>query len=259
MNLKTIKQFLVFLLIDFLFVFCAFTFIKFMLNKVKDYFLNLQTLNLDFESMGESLLQNASNLNLDLLGNNLDIINTVAQKVMFYSLYTLIGIFLLYCISQAVQWNLVFNKLKFKHFGRYLLKFILINIPIFLVLIYIFYGIMYNLRGLVFNSWIENTYLESQFSYSGSFPILFVLIILFLAVIYFTINLYILMNKYKFKEALVNSFNNFKNYKLILRYLVYIVILFLVMFTSGINLILCLVLCLSLIEIFRMDFSRLLK
>lgn len=259
MKFKNIKHFLVFLLIDFIFVFCLFNFVKFMFKKVQDYFLNLQNFNLDLQGLEETFLENASNLNLDLLGGNLEIVNQIMQKVMYYSVYTLIGIFLLYCLFQAVQWNLVCNKLKFKKFGKYLLSFILINIPIAFILVYIFYGISYNLRGVVFSSWVSNTYLEEQMSFGGSLPLLIILIVLFLLVEYIGVNIYVFMNKYKLKEAILKSFNNLKNYKLELRFFIYTVILFLGLCTMIINLIFGLVLFLCLIQIFRMSLSKLIK
>ncbi len=230
-----------------------------MFNKVQDYLLGLQSLDLDLQSLEETFLENASNLNLDLLGSNLEIVNQIMQKIMYYSFYTLIGVFLLYCLFQSIQWNLVCNKLKFKKFGRYLLSFILINIPIVLVLIYIFYGISYNLRSVVFSSWITGTYLEEQMGFSGSLPLLIILIVLFLIVGYLAINIYILMNKYKLKDAILKSFSNLKDYKLILRFLIYFVILSLALSMFVINVILGLILFLSLVQIFRMSLSKIIK
>lgn len=258
MNFKNIKQFLVFLLIDFIFLFCLSSFVKFMLSKIQNYLISLQSLNLDFSKIEETLMNNASNLNLDLFGSNLEILNQAMQKIFYYSIYALIGIFLLYCVFQAVQWNLVCNKLRFKNFGKYLLKFILVNIPILFILSLIFYGILYNVRGVVFNSWIEETYLENQLSFGGSIPALIIFSLLFLVILYLAINLYILMNKYKLKESIIQPFYNLKSLKL-LKFVCYVFAFLVLLFTMRINVVLCFILVLSLIEIFRIDFSRILK
>ncbi len=258
-KIRKARNFLMLLLIDFIFLFVSIKFIGFMFNKIKNYLMSLQNINIYLQSIEKTISQNVSELNLGLFGGNLEILNQVMQKVFYYSIYTLIGVFLLYCMFQAINWNLVCNKFKFKNFGRYLLKFILVNVPFGFVLLWIFYGMMYHLRGVVFNSWISGTYLEEQMSFGGSLFVLIFLFVLFFIVVYFMINVYVLMNKYKLKDTLLRSFNNLKNYKSLLRFLCYVIIFVLFLLSVRVNIIFALILILSLIEIFRVDFSRILK
>jgi len=257
-KIKKIRNFLILLLVDFVFLFFVINFIKFMFKKILSFVMSLEDLSINLQLFEENFLENASSIDLSLFSGNLEILNQVMQKIFYYSVYTLIGVFLLYCLFQAIDWNLVCNKFKFKNFGRYLLRFILINIPFGFVLLWIFYGMMYHLRGVVFNSWISGTYLEEQMSFGGSLFALIFLFVLFFVVFYLMVNIYILMNKYKLKETLFRSFNNLKDYKLLLRFFCYVVIFVLFLFSARINLILALVLNLSLVEVFRIDFSRIL-
>lgn len=259
MKIKQIKEFLILLLIDFMFLFLVLKFIKFIFEKIKDYIFSLQNLSFSFLNLEENLLENVSKLNFNMLGGDLNILNSVIQKIVYYSIFAFIGVFLLYCLFQAISWNLVCNRFRFKSFWKYLLKFVLVNIPLCFVLICILYGVLYNLRGVVFSSWISGTYLEEQFSFGGSFPVLIVLLILFLGVIFLAVNIYILMNRYKFMDAILRSFKNFRDYKLVSRYCFYVLILFLCLFVLRINVVLGFVLFLCLVQIFKMSFSKLVR
>ena len=133
---------------------------------------------------------------MNVLGENLNAISMISNKIIF--LFFLLGFFsfLLYNISQSINWNLVLNEFKIKNYRNYLKKFTLINIPAFFALVYLAFKIIVKLKTFILNYWFESYFNTKEF-----FIILFLVLISFI-IIYFKFCLYTLINKLSLMDSL---------------------------------------------------------
>ncbi len=153
MNFKKLP---ILVLIDFLALGAFFYFTKYVIETVREYYSIIQNLTPEIDQFGFVLQQNASLLDMSVLGENLELISQLSSKIMLLFLALGLVSFLLYNFSQSVNWNLVLNDFKLKNYKNYLKKFTIINIPGFIILSYLIFKIIVKLREFILSFWFEN-------------------------------------------------------------------------------------------------------
>lgn len=255
MKLFKNKRFYASILLDFSFLTILYLFLSMVIKEIKSYAYVLQDFGNKLSSLEPAIQTNMSNLDYGLLLNNVEIINQVAQKIIFLFFLMLAGGFLLYLSFQSVQWSFILSKLK--NLKKYFLKFSIVSLFSFLLFITFLWYMLLNARNIIL-------------SYLSNMPMtdLAVKLILLYALIfllgYYTSVCYVLLNKHKLLEALKKTFL-FNNIKSMLVYLVcFILILLILVLWPILNLssiywiILEVILILTIINWFRYYLIRIL-
>jgi hypothetical protein len=198
------KKFYTSILIDFSFLLILYGFIYFIAQKIRGYAFLLQNFGANLSNIESVIQENISMLDYNLLLNNLEVINSVMQKVLFLFFALLAGSFLIYCIFEGYQWSFILKK-KFK---KYILKFSLVSLFSFLLSLFLLWNIVIKVRPLLINYF-------SNISIFGLVTKVVVLSILLFVLGYYTHVCYVLLANNKVIDALKKTFK-FRNLKSIL-------------------------------------------
>lgn len=237
MKLKTIfKTFF----IDIIFLFILFGISNFVWNKIQTYILFMKSIN--FAELEENMS------NIDLLQENIQILNSIINKLYLWLILGLVVVFLLYCLLQSLNWNLICNN-KLKNYKKYFFKFLLVNVPVWIVSLFVLYKMLFHARGLVVSSWVKETYLENM-AQGSTLSLIFYLVVL-IVFSYFVVMLYIHLNNNKIIKSIKLSLKEFLDYKLILKYLGLWLVFALLLGILKIHPVLWLVLTLILVQFCR--------
>ncbi len=198
------KRFYASILLDFSFLFALYMFLSLVIKEIKSYAYVLQDFGNKLSSLEPTIQANITNLDYTQLLSNVEIINQIAQKIIFLFSVMLIGSFILYLSFQSVQWSFILSKLK--NLKKYFLKFGIVSLFSFLLFITFLWYMLLNARNIIL-------------SYLSSMPTtnLFIKLILLYALIfllgYYTNVCYVFLNKHKFLEALKKTIllNNIKS------------------------------------------------
>lgn len=252
------KKLPILVLIDFIVLGLFFYFTKYVIQTVREYYQIIQNLTPEIDKFGFVLQQNTSMLDINDLGENLEIISQMSTKI--FLLFILLGLvsFLLYNISQSVSWNLSLNDFKLTNYKKYLKKFTLINIPSFIVLVYLIFNLIVRLRLFILDFWFE-----SYFNLKAFFIILLISLIT-LILIYLKFELYKLINKHPLKDSLhllrKRFYKNYLNFGLFLVTVFVCCLLFILIIRinpESVILLIIGVLCsLTIFNIFRSYFTN---
>ncbi len=193
LNIKNLSKLV---LVDFIALALFYYFTKYVIQTIRDYYQIIQGLTPEIDKFGFVLQQNASLFEMNKLAENLDTVSQISNKILL--LFLLLGLvsFLLYNISQSINWNLSLNEFKLKGFKTYLRRFTLISIPGFLILSYLGFKIIVLLRTFILDFWFENYFNTKMFF------IILVFSLISLIIIYLKFDLYKLINKHSFKDSL---------------------------------------------------------
>ena len=218
MKLQNIKNLSIVVFIDFISVTLFYLITKYFLRLIKGYYEKIQSLTPTINYLGLNLQQNASLLNINELGDNLDLIGTLSNKILILLFLLALISFLIYNISQSINWNLILNEFKLKNYKNYLKRFTLINIPLFLISIYLLFKIITRLRPFILDFWFGN-----YFDKNG-FLIIFLSCLVLLYIVYLVFLIYIYLNKHD----LMSSLNIFKRefYKKPINFFIFLIFLF---------------------------------
>lgn len=253
-----IKLLSILVLIDFVALGLFFYFTKYVIQTVREYYQIIQNLTPDIDKYGLVLQQNASLLDMNILGENLSTVSQISNKILFLFLLLVVVSFLLYNISQSVNWNLLLNEFKFRNYKNYLKNFTLINIPGFLILIYLGFKIITRLRSFILDFWFESYFNTREFF------VILLLILLSLIIIFIKFEFYKLINKHSLKEALYLVTNKlhkeYWNFVLFLIAIFISVFLFIVLLRinpeSVISIVVASLVSLGIFNKFRIYFSK---
>lgn len=204
MKTFNLKKLSVITLIDFIFVTLFYLLAKNIISKVKVYYELIQSLTTSLDKFNNILQQNASQLDINQLGINVELINQISNKIISWLFGLFIVMFLIYLVSQSVSWNLALNNLKFKNYKAYLWKFTLISIPVFILIIYLGFNLLVKLKPFILDYWFK-----SIFSTSGFIEICLLFLVILL-IKFYTITAYVLINKNSLKNSLTLLVNNLK-------------------------------------------------
>ncbi|MBI2671411.1 hypothetical protein HYX16_00595 [Candidatus Woesearchaeota archaeon] len=196
MKLQNIRNLSRLVLTDFISVTLLYYIIKYSLNKIRNFYNIIQSMGVKVDELSFALQKNASLLDINELSGRLDLISELGNKILLLFLVLFAASFLIYTISQSINWNLVLNNFKLKDYKKYLKKSALINIILFPVYYFLFFKLIVNARVFILNFWFENIFDSNLF--------LVILLILFLlaALFYLSFLTYILLNNHSLKEAL---------------------------------------------------------
>lgn len=196
--IKIIKQNLfLFLFIDLIYFLSTFFLLIFSVYKLQEHIANVSALAPRLKEFQQLEMEK---LDLTEVGNYLDVMNASSQKIITIIVLTLICIYLLYCFFQSMQFRLAFKSLKhkikleeiFHDYFKYFLKFSLLNIPFFVLFIFLL---------------------------TKSYSTIFIVFLILLA--YFILVLNILLNKFSIVQTLRKAFCvSIKSFKIFPIYLV---------------------------------------
>lgn len=194
-TIKIFKQnIIIFFLIDFIYFLSTSFLLIFSVYKLQEYIATVTALAPKLQEF-----QNLESMDLVEVNNYLDLIDSSSQSIITITVLTIVGVYLLYCFFQSLQFRLAFKSLKQKikletifhdHF-RYFLKFLIINIPLFILFIFLL---------------------------TKSYSIVFIILLILL--IYFVLLINILLNKFGIVETLKKVLKVFvKSFKIFPLYL----------------------------------------
>ena len=138
-------------LIDFIALALFFYFTRYVIQTVRDYYQIIQNLTPQIDQFGVVLQQNSSLFDMNALAGNLEVISSMSNKIFLLFLLLALASFLIYNISQSINWNLSLNEFKFKNYKKYLKRFTIISIPSFIILIYLGFKLILFSQMLTFS------------------------------------------------------------------------------------------------------------
>ncbi len=204
------KNLSVLVFIDFIALSLFYFFTRYVIQTVRNYYQIIQGLTPQIDQTGLVLQQNSSLFDMNSLGSNLDTISLLSNKIIFLFFLLALFSFLIYNISQSINWNLALNEFKLKNYRSYLKKFTIINIPAFFILTYLVFKIIVRLKDFILKYWF------GSFFNTKEFFIIFFLGLIFIIIIYFKFYLYKSINKlslidslYLLKKRFYNEYFNF--------------------------------------------------
>jgi len=197
MKLPNLKNLAKLVLVDFVLVSLLYYIIKYSLNKIRNFYNLIQEMGVQVDSFGAVLKNNASLADINELAGRLDLISELGNKILLLFLLLFFSSFIIYTISQSVNWNLALNNFKLKDYKNYLKKSALINIPVFIIVYYLLFKLIVNARIFILGYWFENFFDRKIFLSIALF--LFLLLVL----IYLSFYVYVLLSKYSLRESLM--------------------------------------------------------
>lgn len=203
------------LISDSIFIILFSATVFFSLRQIKIYFYSIQDLSPQLQNIESILIENASKFDSTLLNINLELMSQIINKIFLILITAILGIFIIYVITQSYSYLKKFNL-------NYLKKFTIVSIPCFLITIYLLFKIMVVSKDFIVLFWFEN---------QTNTNILITIVILFLLIL-LTIHFFSLTHSYliknNIKTALSKTIKELKNYKLILKYLLIIAIIIII-------------------------------
>jgi hypothetical protein len=178
------KNFWKYLLVDGGFVAIVFFLLVYAKQRVENFFILFETYQAQLEIIEPELMNQTLTGLLEFEGIINEVSALVNHTYIFVVFLVPLVIYLLFCLSQSYNFSLAMNK-KFKLFN--LLKFFLLGLPFFVVLLFLF-DFMFDYLGVFLYSW----------EYMVYFVVLFVLI-LFVFHAWLYLFKEILDRKFKFK------------------------------------------------------------
>jgi hypothetical protein len=188
------KNFWKYLLVDAGFVTLIFFLLVYAKQRVENFFILFETYQVQLESIESEVMNQTMNGLLQFEGIINEVSSLVSQTYIFVVFLVPIAIYLLFCVSQSFNFSLAMNK---KFNLLILLKFFLLGLPFFVVLLVLF-NYLFQSLGIVLYSWEYMVYVV----------LLSILIILILH-IWFYLFSKILHVKFKFK-LFKNWFKDFR-------------------------------------------------
>ncbi|MBL7101097.1 MAG: hypothetical protein ISS23_04040, partial [Nanoarchaeota archaeon] len=191
----------------------TFSLLYFAGRKIQDYILMIYAYAPSLQDMQNVLSESISSTDLDKLNEALAVINQAYTYILWITVASLIIFFLLVCFFQSLEWRISYRSLKKavklekifeKHWG-YALKFSLITLPAFIIILPSVYYLIANIKSLFLNLLISLYGITEQVP-TINYVSLTLLTLLILATTYFTALSYILLNKYKIREAVKKAF-----------------------------------------------------
>ena len=204
-NMKNLnfKKLSVITLIDFVFLSLVYFLARLVISRVREYYALIQNFSVGIDQFGYILQQNASQFNINELGQKLGVINQLSNQIILWLGGLFILIFFIYSISQSLSWNLLLNNFKLNNYKAYLKKFTLLNIPVFILSIYLVFILLINLRPFILDYWFEGRIAV------GAFIEILFLFLLVMLIKYYTTTIYIFLNKHSLKNSLILLVNKY--------------------------------------------------
>src|SRR3989344_2105239 len=215
------KKLPILVLIDFITFSLFYFFTKYVIRTIREYYQIIQNLTPQIDQFGFVLQQNSSLFDMNALGGNLELISQLSSNILLLLLLLGLVSFLLYNISQSINWNLALNEFKLRNYKNYLKKFTIISIPGFLILSYLIFKIIVNLKVFILDYWFEAVFNSMEFL------IISLLSLICLIIIIIKFELYRLINKNSLKDSL-----NLLQKRIFKRYF-YFILLIITAFASG--------------------------
>ena len=204
MKPSTLKNLSVLIIIDYISIVLFLFITKFIFDKVKIYYQIIQSFTENISNVNNVLQNNASLVNYNDLGSNLDLISSLSNKIILFFIVLFISSLLIYLISQSISWNLILNNFKFKNYKQYIKRFSIISISTLIISILFIFNLLLKLKPFILDFWFKSYFNVQEFT-TILITTLFLLLIL-----YFSVILSILVNKYKLKETFAIIKKHFK-------------------------------------------------
>lgn len=213
-----VKVFLKAASLKFIFLTAFYLISKFFVSRIYDIIVLLQSLGsgLGFYENRELELNEA-----EALRGSIAQISGSLGKLIFYIILFAIVIFLIYVVFESIIWNLVYNG-KFSNFKKYFLKFILLSLIFFIVLIPFLYGLLVTSRSFLISYMFDGIFLQSAF-----LKLIFLFLIL-VFLIYLVFSGYTYLNKLKFLQSVKEIFKFRKFYLYFVLLIVFLFVFFVI-------------------------------
>ena len=114
------KKLPILVLIDFITFSLFYFFTKYVIRTIREYYQIIQNLTPQIDQFGFVLQQNSSLFDMNALGGNLELISQLSSNILLLLLLLGLVSFLLYNISQSINWNLALNEFKLRNYLNYL-------------------------------------------------------------------------------------------------------------------------------------------
>lgn len=200
------ENYLFFLGLDFACCIIFYFLFMFSFKKIQEYTLQLWEIAPKLEEINSQLVEGVQNVDITLIEPYLDAITSAYQGIIITSVIFLILTFLLWSIFQSLQWRIVYlaskKKLAYKNLDmkHYFPKFLLFNLPFFLIISVALY---------FFGGWLRLLLIALVTTIPLSFSLVIVSLLLFLFFIllfYLVSVLAVFLNKESWKQALKKTF-----------------------------------------------------
>lgn len=198
--------------INLVFAATTFSMLYFTGKKIQSYVLVIYAYAPQLQDLQSVLSENVSLADLNQLNQALAVINQAYKMIFIITIASLIAFFLLWCFFQSLEWRITYKSLKkavkfedlFDGYLKYCLKFSLVTIPAFIIILPTSYYLIANLKTLFLNLLIRMYGMEG--TQKIPYISLIASLVIFLVTTYLTVSIYILLNKYTLKEAIKKSF-----------------------------------------------------
>ena len=145
------KNLFYFFLIELAFTLVLFFFIVYARNKIQGYVEAIQSLTPDLLNLQGILQESADLTNLVRLETVLDSINSVANSALLFGYFIIpLIVFLILHFFHSLNYKIIHHQVKFNL--KYLLKFFLVSVPYFLILVFAFIQLLGFFGGTYFNN-----------------------------------------------------------------------------------------------------------
>jgi len=201
-----LKYFLSLVGIDIVFLFSLYFFFLFIVTKIQTLMAGFQNYTDQLGGIENVMMTNMSNIDFTQLNTVTESMKGLLSTVLFYFFLGALGAFVLFCLSQGINWSLAYNLLKnkFKIDKTYILRFIISSLFIVSLGVFLFYRLLASARFLFLGKLLNETFSNSDLFKMISYGILLILLI------YFAFVFYTLLNKYKFSEIFKHILENLK-------------------------------------------------
>ncbi|MBU4501447.1 MAG: hypothetical protein KKA79_02550 [Nanoarchaeota archaeon] len=218
-TIKPLKRSLhLLMLINIVCTVTSFALVYFTGKKIQQYVTAIYSYLPQIQEWQQTLAGGANLSDLDSINEVLAVINHSNTLIAIVTAISLVAFFLIICFFQSLEWNIAFKSLKkkikmediFVGYLKYAIKFSIITIPIFIILLSsMFY--LFNQVKEVFNNIVMKMYGLEGIIANPNYVLISILLIIMIFVSYYAAIVYVMLNKYKLKQAVQKSFSIAKN------------------------------------------------
>lgn len=205
-----LKYFCYLIGIDAAFLISFYFYLVFMIGKLKNVLLNLQDYASQIGGIEKLLPENLNTIDYNKLQLVTNDLKGILSGILVYFFVCMLGVFLLYCLFQGINWNLAYNflKNKFKLNYKYVLKFSLASVAFLSLGMFLFYHLLLNARFFLLGKLMEVSYDYTNILKIAAFGILWILLT------YYSFIFYALLNSNSFGKTIKDSIKkiNAKNF-----------------------------------------------
>ena len=149
--------------LNLIFTATTFSLLYFTGRKIQTYVLMVYAYAPQLQDLETILSENANIADITKLNEAIAVINHSYKMILIVTIASLIAFFLIWCFFQSLQWRITYKALKrkikleeiFDKYIKYALKFSLITIPAFIIILPTAYYFLANIKALFLNLVIQ--------------------------------------------------------------------------------------------------------